>query len=418
MTSGRPRVTVIVLTYNHSKFIAGALESIVTQRTSFDFEVVVLDDCSTDGTTAMVLSYARRYPDRVRVVDPGRNRNDLTMLIEAWHDSRADYITIVDGDDSWIDPARLQIQVDFLDENPECGLCFHNVEIWSEEEQRVLRLSNPRDLPRFPTQESLVSNILVRTCSAMIRRAALPFLPEWFLGLPAGDIPLFLLATRNGTAGYVDRVMARYREHPGGMWSSRSYREQLEFVLLLFDRLLGKFGIALDEEIRLMMVKRCHELAGQRESERAAAPSSEAVRAIEARLLEGARGTALRVTRVVSKWRPAELLGASIDVPKVGVVVDIRSVDIAGWALSTGSPVEHVELFRDGRRIAQTGARRSRPDVAEVFPGDPFAESCGYETSVGLPGGTRLIRVDAVTQDGDRLPVGEIHFGDGPLAGA
>ncbi len=121
-----------MFTYNASKFIVEAMESVLAQQTSFPYEVVVLDDCSTDGTTEIVREYVRGFPRCVRVDVAERNRNDHLQFSQEVGRSRVEYIAMLDGDDYWTDPRKLQIQVDFLDSHPECAVCFHNVEVWSD----------------------------------------------------------------------------------------------------------------------------------------------------------------------------------------------------------------------------------------------------------------------------------------------
>jgi glycosyltransferase involved in cell wall biosynthesis len=99
--SSRARVTVVIFTYNTSRFIAEALDSVLAKRSSFEYEVVVFDNCSTDGTTEIVLEYARRFPKGVRAAIPEANRNDNMIFAEVSETSRAEYIALLDGDDSW-----------------------------------------------------------------------------------------------------------------------------------------------------------------------------------------------------------------------------------------------------------------------------------------------------------------------------
>ncbi len=122
-----PLVSVRLVTYNHEKWIAQCLESILMQRTDFPFEVIVGEDCSTDGTLEIVLAYAERHPDKIRVLPAEANLGAMTNSYRVQQACRGKYHAMIEGDDYWIDPLKLQKQVDFMEANPDMTLCFHNV---------------------------------------------------------------------------------------------------------------------------------------------------------------------------------------------------------------------------------------------------------------------------------------------------
>ncbi len=115
-------VSVLCATYNQEKYIGQCLDSILAQKTDFGVEVIVRDDCSTDGTTGIVLEYARRYPGRVVPLileenhySHGRNTEAFIRLFSL---IRGRYFAVCEGDDFWTDPEKLQIQVDFMEAHP------------------------------------------------------------------------------------------------------------------------------------------------------------------------------------------------------------------------------------------------------------------------------------------------------------
>ena len=125
MKSDSPEITVSIccITYNHEKYIAQCLDSFLMQRTSFRYEIILGEDCSTDSTRSIAEAYARQYPDRIRLltgpVNVGAQKNLLRVLKRA----AGKYIALCDGDDFWTDPAKLQKQVDFLENNPSYTMC-------------------------------------------------------------------------------------------------------------------------------------------------------------------------------------------------------------------------------------------------------------------------------------------------------
>jgi glycosyltransferase involved in cell wall biosynthesis len=123
-----PLVSVLCITYNQVDYIGQALESFIAQQTSFPFEILVNDDCSTDGTTELVLSYQERYPDLVQVVTHETNQySQGVMPAESFLVPRARgrYLALCEGDDYFCDHTKLQRQVEVLEGDPELMACVH-----------------------------------------------------------------------------------------------------------------------------------------------------------------------------------------------------------------------------------------------------------------------------------------------------
>lgn len=123
----RPFVFVRCLTYNHEKYIEDALKGFVMQKTDFPFLAVVIDDCSTDGTADIVRRYEAQYPDIIKGIylpHNFRSRGEDKRPYYQEYVDKATYWAECEGDDYWTDPYKLQKQVDFMETNPECGLCY------------------------------------------------------------------------------------------------------------------------------------------------------------------------------------------------------------------------------------------------------------------------------------------------------
>src|SRR3954469_6898978 len=118
------KVSIIIVTYNHDKYVIQALESILAQKTTFPFEILISEDCSTDKTREIVMQYAERNPERIRLFLSECNINTNFVVSRAIAAARGDYLALLDGDDFWISEAKLQQQAEFLDQRPEFSLCF------------------------------------------------------------------------------------------------------------------------------------------------------------------------------------------------------------------------------------------------------------------------------------------------------
>lgn len=116
-----PKVTVFLSTYNQEKYIRKALDSIFMQETAFPYEVVVADDFSTDGTREIILEYQSRYPDILKTYFTPENIGNCRKTVNCFKEGlfRGEYVSLLEGDDYWLEKDRLQILVDFLDQHPE-----------------------------------------------------------------------------------------------------------------------------------------------------------------------------------------------------------------------------------------------------------------------------------------------------------
>lgn len=114
------KVSVCVVTYNQEKYIRECLQSVVDQETDFDFEVLVADDCSTDGTSGIIQEFAEKYPNMIKPIFHSKNIGPFNNYVSVHKAALGEYIAHLDGDDYWL-PGKLQIQKDFLDKNKECN---------------------------------------------------------------------------------------------------------------------------------------------------------------------------------------------------------------------------------------------------------------------------------------------------------
>ena len=122
-----PKLSVILITYNHEKYIEKALDSVLSQVTDFPFEIVIGDDCSPDDTKNIIREYRDKYPDIIRIVHREKNTGRPTLNVyETTMKCRGDYLAYLEGDDYWTDYDKLQQQMDFLNEHPEYIACTHS----------------------------------------------------------------------------------------------------------------------------------------------------------------------------------------------------------------------------------------------------------------------------------------------------
>ena len=198
-----PKVSVCVITYNQEKYIGKCLQSIIDQETDFDFELIVGEDCSTDGTRSIVREFAERYPQVVKPIyqkeNVGGGGPNYLMVHSA---ARGTYIAHVDGDDYCL-PGKLQAQADLLDNDPSCNIVWHRMLVETAPGKIIDgRLSGMPDVAglRFD-RGAIIQYISVGTNSSkMYRKSVRAF------DVPDFDVTDYFMnveQVRNGTARFV-----------------------------------------------------------------------------------------------------------------------------------------------------------------------------------------------------------------------
>lgn len=243
----RPKVSVCMITYNHEKYVGQAIDSVLMQETSFPYELVIGEDCSTDRTREIVLRYQQERPAIVRVLCHEKNLGMLRNLATTLEACRGEYIALLEGDDYWTASAKLQRQVELLDAHPETAICGHQaILIWEDGScpSKVL----PDRSTSFLELRDLLANFscFIPTCSAMFRQRSFPGFPPWYFKLKIGDLPLLVLNARHGNIALLAEPMAVYRIHRAGVWSAWNWSQHLEAVAEAFER----FNVVLEREYR------------------------------------------------------------------------------------------------------------------------------------------------------------------------
>ena len=222
-TSGRPKVSVMIITYNHEKYIAQALESVLMQQTDFHLEINVIEDASTDRTQEIVMRYVRQYPD---IVKPFFNAKNIGFKVTQKNFYRGyltltgDYLAILEGDDYWTSPHKLQKQVDFLEANPDFAMCGHNTiksyEDGSQEPHRFLYWGQRADA----TVEDVINlRSFFHTTGILYRNVFNGVPPRQFRNKWSCDIFIMIAHAVHGKVHHIDEDMAVYRAHAGGRFS-------------------------------------------------------------------------------------------------------------------------------------------------------------------------------------------------------
>ena len=227
-----PMVSVSMTAFNSAGWISRAIESVLRQNASFPIELVIGDDCSTDGTLAIAYSYREQHPETIQILERtasgnvGMQRN----FYETFERCRGKYIAWLDADDYWTDSGKLTAQVELLESDPSLSVCGHFVR-WVTEDGTVARERSPA-MPggRYGLREILQRNF-VPSPSIMFRNGIHRELPEWYFDLAAlADWPVLVWAGLSGDIFLLDRVMADYMLSDASAYMGRGsvYQDRID----------------------------------------------------------------------------------------------------------------------------------------------------------------------------------------------
>jgi glycosyltransferase involved in cell wall biosynthesis len=249
-SSTAPSVDVAIVTYNHQPYIRVALESVLAQETSFPVRIIVGDDASTDGTQEIIREFCQNFPNRITAIFHDRNLGVIhpdRIGFKVLRACTGKYVAMLDGDDYWTDPEKLQIQADYLESHPECSICHHAVQYQYEDNRRA-----PTRRPKYTKSVTTLFDLLgctnyIHTAAALYRRECLPEIPAWLAKLPLGDWPMWCLLGQAGDYGFIDRMMSVYRVRHYSSWSHQSAIFRIDATMQMFrelrERLDPKYSV-------------------------------------------------------------------------------------------------------------------------------------------------------------------------------
>lgn len=220
-----PLLSVVLVTYNQENYLIQALDGILMQETDFPFEVVTHDDCSTDNTVNILREYAKKYPTIIKLVLQKENQYSQGKKIEniIFKQTAGKYIATCEGDDYWIDPHKLQIQLDEMRKIKNCQMSFHPaIDKWEDKSKKDNVTTKHADGNKLFTVNEIIigGGGFCPTASLIIEKEAVMNMPPWFEKAPVGDYFIQIFGSLKGGALYIDRPMSVYRLNAIGSWNS------------------------------------------------------------------------------------------------------------------------------------------------------------------------------------------------------
>jgi glycosyltransferase involved in cell wall biosynthesis len=224
-------IAICIVTYNHEKYIAQAIESVLEQKCNTKYTIFIGEDCSTDNTREICLEYKNKYPEKIELVlyeqNQGLVKNTLTLLKMIW-DAGYSYVAMLDGDDYWIDENKLQKQFDFLDQNQDYGLVHTNNDIlWTEIEHK--EHVNPLKGDVF----HCIENFNVANCTVLFRVSLLQYIDfEDFVnrGLMSCDYVMYAVFAKYCKFGFLDDFTAVWRRGHSSVSNTNQIEKDIAYI--------------------------------------------------------------------------------------------------------------------------------------------------------------------------------------------
>ena len=213
-----PLLSVCIITYNHKNYISKAIDSALNQITSFDYQIIIADDCSNDGTREILLAFKEKYPEKIELILQEKNIGPAKNWMDLLSSASSKYISYFEGDDYWSDMHKLQKQIDFLEENPDYNFSVGRVMHLNQTDGTLKNRLEFSELFIKPylTIRDYLKSFFSQTSTYVFKREGFEF-PSFCNHFHGEDILMVAVATKHGKIKFHDEVFSYYRIHPGGV---------------------------------------------------------------------------------------------------------------------------------------------------------------------------------------------------------
>ncbi len=225
--SATVNVSICIITYNQQNYIERAIESALMQHAGFSYEIIISDDCSTDNTKDIIARYAAKYPGLIKAFYAENNLGMLRNWEKALKLCTGKYIALLEGDDFWNDPLKLQKQYDILESHPDCVISFTNATIEYESGENGYKRYVDKTGVVFTTIDLLEYNF-IPTCSVLMRNhISDTFFPPAYFKSPFADWIIHILNSHFGKVHFLNEFTCTYLVHGMGVWVGIKKEKQL-----------------------------------------------------------------------------------------------------------------------------------------------------------------------------------------------
>ncbi len=238
------RANVLLISFNHSPFIRQAIRGLLEQQHALELSIIVADDCSTDGTADIIARELLDQPYETIFLRREKNLGILKNYEDAFSRTDGAYIFILEGDDYWVDPFRLQKHVDFLESNPECVMTMNRFTEYFQEsgEQKLPDWPFSADHILITTRQLAEGDRLGNLSACCIRTDTWRKVEQGLFDMPVADWMIGMALGEHGSIALLKEPMSVYRKSASGLWSGMHPEQERAYLLeliALYDRFLG-----------------------------------------------------------------------------------------------------------------------------------------------------------------------------------
>lgn len=230
-------ISVIITTYNQEKYIAEAIESVLSQKDCPKFEIIIGNDCSTDSTPKIVEEYKQKYPEIIKVLPRPYNLGLKKNLKNCFENCSGDYIAICEGDDYWVDCHKLKKQYELLKNSSEALFCFNDIYIQNEiigktKYKRHFKSLKKRMSPIF-TFKDLVEkqNPIANFSCVMYKREVLKYIPDEYWDAKSADFLLHMYLLDKATGIFLKDICSVYRMNNNSIYAGVDNEEKVLYQI-------------------------------------------------------------------------------------------------------------------------------------------------------------------------------------------
>jgi glycosyltransferase involved in cell wall biosynthesis len=233
-----PLVSVLVITYNHEAYIEETIQGILAQQCHFPIEIIIGEDKSPDRTLAICLDYQKKYSHLVRLVTWHENVGVNANFLRVWGRARGKYVAVCEGDDYWVDPAKLTKQVAIMEGSPETTLCGAMVRVQDASQPDLDAVFGPKQWKSQYELEDVIGLQLFQTSTYLFRASGFK-IPECGHRVVCLDCVLMAAAAIQGSLKGIPDTVSVYRMHGGGIFAGLDWARRYEHWIAMFQAVLA-----------------------------------------------------------------------------------------------------------------------------------------------------------------------------------
>lgn len=245
-------ISILMPTYNHEKYISQAIESVLAQKTNYPYELLIHDDCSTDSTLAIAKNYATKYPDKIKLFTETENQGLMKSYKQLIEQSNGKYLAILESDDYWLDKNKLQIQIDFLESNPDYGIVASDIITIDDEGNEIKKggFNKDKESTDFWYTKLLGLSGLEGACTVIFRKD-LFFkycnINDYInFGFKTFDHPTWLSISYHSKCKVIPKILAAYRHASTSLSNNIVFEKHMDFIFNIIEiekYIIKKYGL-------------------------------------------------------------------------------------------------------------------------------------------------------------------------------